>query len=155
MTTTKHTSNESAKVRPLAAPGTGPQGAIIHCNKLYSFSDSAGTYTIQHACGSSTAPWGYKVSAALCATSYNGLFKEQGMGLVVNGGKTVIQLGHTASCLDYYHGPRRREGLRSRGVSGLFHVAHIAECNKGQCPSDLRKLHSRRQSLFSYIMLII
>lgn len=41
-----------------ATPAGQPAGAIVHCNKAYYFSDSNGTYTIQHACGGSTGPWG-------------------------------------------------------------------------------------------------
>lgn len=75
VTTTRHTSNEnSSKVTPRATPpSTGSQGAVFHCNKLYRFTDPSGTYTIQHACGSTTAPWSFKISGVLCATSYNGL----------------------------------------------------------------------------------
>src|SRR4051812_33652363 len=36
-----------------------PRGAYLHCNRLYSFSDSNGTFTTQHACGGRTTPWGF------------------------------------------------------------------------------------------------
>jgi hypothetical protein len=83
--------------------GQGPTGAYLHCNKVYNFSDVNGTYTIQHACGGSTGPWGYRMSAALCGI-IAGNVVEAGMSWTRNGVSQPRQAPHTVGCTYIFHG---------------------------------------------------
>lgn len=88
---------------PTVAPAA-PSGALIHCNKGYSFPDSNGTYTIQHACGGTTAPWGFKISSSLCSIAISPV-SEQGMDWTRNGVRQPRQAPHpVVPCGYQFHG---------------------------------------------------
>lgn len=81
-----------------------PNGTVIVCNRLYSFADSNGTYTLQRACGGTTAPWGWKMSAANQAT-VNGTLNEAGMNWTKNGVRQGNHAAHPAVYPGYqFHG---------------------------------------------------
>ncbi|MEY9931750.1 hypothetical protein ABH926_006399 [Catenulispora sp. GP43] len=86
-----------------ASSVAGPQGAWLYCNDPYSFSDSDGTYSFQHACGGTTGPWGYKVSSGLCAIVV-GDINEVGMGWTRNGVNQGRAIGHPVPCSYQLHG---------------------------------------------------
>jgi hypothetical protein len=92
-------------VRPSTTPtpAAAPSGALIHCNKYYSFPDANGTFHIQHACGSSTAPWGYNISPALCAAVVAPV-TESGMNWTRNGVAQPRQAPHVVGCTYQFHG---------------------------------------------------
>jgi hypothetical protein len=87
-------------VAPLAA---GPSGAFLYCNVLYRFSDADGTFSFQHKCGGTTGPWGYKLSAGLCAITISEVH-EPGMEWVRNGKKQGRQHDHNYPCTEQFHG---------------------------------------------------
>ena len=89
----------SAQVSPAAAPS----GALIHCDNYYSFSDANGTFHIQHACGSSTAPWGYDISPAICSYVVAPV-TESGMNWTRNGVTQPRQAPHVVGCTYTSHG---------------------------------------------------
>ncbi|HEX2901867.1 MAG TPA: hypothetical protein VHO01_00305 [Jatrophihabitans sp.] len=78
----------------IAVPdGAGPQGATIYCDRMASYSDHDGNYTIQHQCGGSTAPWGYVISPAVCSL-VSGSVYEAGMMWARNGVTQGTQAFH-------------------------------------------------------------
>jgi len=81
----------------------GPTGASLHCNTVYNFSDTNNRFTIQHKCGSTTAPWVITLSAALCGIVTSPVF-EAGMSWTRNGTVQPKQSNHTQGCLYYFHG---------------------------------------------------
>jgi hypothetical protein len=88
-------------VRPDAGP-TG--GEFLVCDKLHSFSDSDGTYTIQHACQGTTGPWGYQISTGLCAIVVSAV-SESGMTWTRNGKTMPKQSPHPDEfCRYQFHG---------------------------------------------------
>lgn len=90
--------------RTLRGPLSAPSNALIHCNKSYSFSDSNGTYTIQHACYGSTAPWGFRIKSTLCAIATSAV-SETGMSWTRNGVTQPTQALHPGYPCDYtFHG---------------------------------------------------
>jgi hypothetical protein len=84
-------------------PFTGPQGAFLYCDNAYSFSDSDGNYTFQHACGGTTGPWGYKISSGLCAEIVSNV-TESGMSWTRNGANQARQAPHVEGCTYQFHG---------------------------------------------------
>jgi hypothetical protein len=62
----------------------GPTGQDLYCWASYGWGDSNGRFTLQHACGGSTAPWGYKFSLTL-RNIVTGYVYEHGMWYSVNG----------------------------------------------------------------------
>jgi hypothetical protein len=85
-------------------PGAGPTGgAFLVCDKVHSFSDSDGTYTIQHACQGTTGPWGYRISTGLCASVVSDVH-ESGMAWTRNGKTQGTQSPHTEYCRYQFHG---------------------------------------------------
>lgn len=102
-------SNQSKGSVPTAAGS----GAVLNsssvgfakfaCNHLYSFSDSDGTYTVQHACGGSTAPWGFKLSSSIRSIVV-GNVAESGMSWYKNYGKQPTQASHLVDPAYQFHG---------------------------------------------------
>jgi hypothetical protein len=85
-------------------PDAGPTGGeFLVCNKVHSFSDFDGTYTIQHACRGTTGPWGYKQSPGLCAITISDVY-EHGMAWTRNGTRQGTQSPHTEYCGYQFHG---------------------------------------------------
>jgi len=77
-----------------AAPGEGDVGAPdtllagyypIYCNSSHRFTDSNGTYSVQRACGSKLAPWGFRFSTAIQAICVSYTVDEHGMKWWKNG----------------------------------------------------------------------
>lgn len=105
---------DAAKIRRVA-PAAGPvassvsalgmpNGAVIACNRFYSFSDTLGTYTLQHACGGTATPWSFRLSGTVQATVV-GTVNEPGMQWWVNGVPRPRQAAHPAVSPSYlYHG---------------------------------------------------
>lgn len=90
----------STSMHNLAA---GPQGAYLYCDNAYSFPDSDGTYTFQHACGGTTGPWGYKMSSGLCGETISEV-TESGMSWTRNGTNQARQAAHVEGCTYQFHG---------------------------------------------------
>jgi hypothetical protein len=88
-----------------SAQGAGPTGReFLVCNKAHSFSDPDGTFTIQHACGGSTGPWGYRISAGVCAFTVSDV-DESGMTWMRNGVRQGMQSPHPEEyCRHQFHG---------------------------------------------------
>lgn len=86
-----------------ADPGKGPQGARLACSRPYRFTDGTGAYTIQHRCGSATAPWGYNIGPALCGVIIS-LVSEDGMSWARNGRAMPRQAPHHQACTYQWHG---------------------------------------------------
>lgn len=73
------------RVVPMNLPTSdGDQYAPVYCNRSYSWSDSNGTFSYQHACGGSTSPWGYTISPAV-RSIVSGHVSESGMTWFLNG----------------------------------------------------------------------
>ncbi len=88
----------------MAAPATaGPQGATIYCNRVASYSDSNGTFTIQHQCGGTTAPWGYTLSSGVCSGATTSVYEAR-MMWALNGTTQGTQSPHTVPCGYQLHG---------------------------------------------------
>ena len=99
-------STATADITPAATASpaqAGPQGARLSCNRLYTYQDGNNTYTIQHKCGGTTAPWGIKISPSLCATAV-GSVNEVGMSWTLQGTSKPRQAGHVVSCGYGFHG---------------------------------------------------
>lgn len=97
---------ESSLERTIRAgrPDAGPSGGeFLVCNKLHSFSDSDGTFTIQHACEGTTGPWGYQISTSVCAIAISDVY-EHGMAWSRNGTNQGTQSTHTEYCRYQFHG---------------------------------------------------
>jgi hypothetical protein len=92
---------QALQVNSTAAGPTG--GEFLVCNKVHSFSDSDGTYTIQHACGGTTGPWGYRISAGVCSFTISDVH-ETGMAWTRNGTRQGTQAQHTEYCGYQFHG---------------------------------------------------
>lgn len=86
---------------------TAPSGAFLNCNQFYSFADSNGKYTTQHACGGSTAPWGFKIAGAVCGIVTSPV-AEAGMSWTRNGVNQPRQAPHSQGCAYQFHGPITR-----------------------------------------------
>jgi hypothetical protein len=110
----RSTASLTSTVRPDAAapahnlssvqPMGQPAGAQLLCDQDYAFSDSNGTYTIQRACTSSSAPWGYKLSTGLQAIIVSTV-SESGMFWARNGVTQPLQAPHPGVSKNYqFHG---------------------------------------------------
>jgi len=62
----------------------GPAGENLYCLASYTWSDSNGSFSLQHKCYSTTAPWGYRFSLSLRNIIY-GYVSEKGMWYSVDG----------------------------------------------------------------------
>lgn len=85
---------------PKSLPGGGGSFENVSCNQSHSWSDSDGTYTYQHACGGTTSPWGWKISAAVQAIIISDVNKS-GMEWVRNGNGMPTQSPHPDEPKDY------------------------------------------------------
>ena len=86
----------------------GPTGEFLVCNKAHNFSDSDGTFSIQHACGGTTGPWGFRQSAGLCAIVVSPVSEPAGMAWTRNGTRQGNQAPHSGAkakeCGNTFHG---------------------------------------------------
>lgn len=106
------------------AQASSPSNVYIFCSKAYAFADSNGTYNIQHACQTTTAPWGFRIAPSLCAiaTSY---VTESGMRWTRNGVTQPTQAPHVVACSYVFHGtynPGRGDDHISYGDGFTFAV---------------------------------
>jgi hypothetical protein len=84
------------------AASSAPQD--LYCNSSYQISDFNGTFSYQHRCAGTTAPWGYKISAAVRRIVV-GTVNEQGMKWTLNGVAQRTSTGHPAVVSYYqFHG---------------------------------------------------
>jgi hypothetical protein len=75
---------------------------IIHCDHSYRFTDSNGSFTLQRACGGTTAPWGYTISICYIVV---GPVNEGGMRWNRNGVAQPTQSPHYGyPCTYIFHG---------------------------------------------------
>lgn len=82
-----------------AASGT----ADLYCNTYYGISDFNGTFSYQHRCGGTTAPWGYKLSTAVRSIIV-GNISERGMRWSLNGTAKQTSTGHNVVPYYQLHG---------------------------------------------------
>ncbi|MEH3067523.1 MAG: hypothetical protein PGN15_05500 [Aeromicrobium erythreum] len=75
----------------------------LACGTSNSWSDSNGEYTLQHKCGGSTAPWGYRLSSKMRSIAASTV-KETGMAWWHNGTKKPTQSPHNVSASYQFHG---------------------------------------------------
>ena len=92
--------NTLSSIQPDAGP-TG--GAFLICNKAHLFTDGDGTFSFQHACGGTTGPWGYRLSAGLCTIVISDV-TESGMAWTRNGTRQGRQSPHVETCRYQFHG---------------------------------------------------
>jgi hypothetical protein len=102
------TASEIKKFQELpfrTSPGAGPtDDEFLVCNKAHIFSDADGTFSIQHACGGITGPWGYKISTGVCAFTISDVY-ESGMAWTRNGMRQGLQRPHPDEpCRHQFHG---------------------------------------------------
>lgn len=84
--------------------GPGPQGQLLDCDRYYGFSDHDGTFHIQRACTSSSAPWGYQISPAVQAIIV-GSVSEAGLEWARNGVTQPKMAQHPSVVKNYiFHG---------------------------------------------------
>lgn len=88
----------------LNALTSGPSGGVnLRCNYYYRWSDGNGTFTLQHACGGTTAPWSFKISSALQAIAASTV-RESGMAWSKNGVSMPRQAPHVVAANYLFHG---------------------------------------------------
>jgi hypothetical protein len=80
-----------------------PEGATIRCDSYYQFPDENGVYTIQRACRSQSAPWGYRLSAYVQSIVV-GNVHELGMDWWREGVKQPRNAPHTVGPSYIFHG---------------------------------------------------
>jgi hypothetical protein len=85
-------------------PNGQPTGQVLPCGTTNTFIDTNGTYTVQHACGSTTASWSYRLSTTACATAA-GTVNEAGQTWALNGVTKPKQAPHPGViCRRVFHG---------------------------------------------------
>jgi hypothetical protein len=93
----------SSSLNALLHPGGGGSAGVnpaaddfqdLNCNEHYPFTTSDGKFDYMHGCGASTAPWGFKISAAVQAIVV-GEVTESGMTWELNGTMQGSQAPHT------------------------------------------------------------
>lgn len=95
---------DATSVSPANPPPGGGGGAEpLNCNQAYYFSDGDGTFSYQHACGGSTSPWGYRISAAIQKIIISSVH-ESGMCWTRNGAARGCQASHTEPKSYQFHG---------------------------------------------------
>lgn len=102
------TKAEAEKIAAVAdravTAGEGPAGERLLCNNTYRWSDSNGTFTLQHSCTGTTAPWGFKIAGSL-QPFVAGPITETGMTWVRNGVTQPRMAPHVVSDPNYqFHG---------------------------------------------------
>src|SRR5664280_2154994 len=76
----------------------------VHCDSGYQWSNAIGTYTIQWACGSSSAPWSFELSDDAQAI-VEGSVAERGLSWTHDGRKQPQQAPHPEESAAYtWHG---------------------------------------------------
>jgi hypothetical protein len=88
---------------PTKSTKAGPSGERLLCNNYYSWSDSNGTFSLEHKCKGNTAPWGFWLSKKLRSIAA-GPVTERGMDWVRNGKKMARQSPHTVPADYVFHG---------------------------------------------------
>lgn len=97
-------STQSAVPDVSATPMSAPSGAKLKCDIGYTFGyNGEGNFSIQHACASSTGPWGFKISSSVCSIVTSSV-AEHGMSWTRNGSGQPRQAPHTAPCSYQFHG---------------------------------------------------
>ena len=87
----------------LTTPGTGYYP--IYCNSYDAFADANGRYTIQRACASTSAPWGYRFSAQVQSICVPYTVNERGMKWWKNGAAMPMNAPHSSmGCGYWFHG---------------------------------------------------
>jgi hypothetical protein len=81
----------------------GPAGESLLCDRFYAFGDQAGEFTLQHRCGSTTAPWGYQIAPQLRAIAITPV-TEQGVDWTRNGVKQSRLSPHVEAADYIFHG---------------------------------------------------
>ncbi|SHL29060.1 hypothetical protein [Actinacidiphila paucisporea] len=85
-------------------PAGQPTGQVLPCGTPNTFIDANGTYTVQHACGGTTASWSYRLSTTACATAA-GTVNEAGQIWALNGVTKPKQAPHPGVICRYiFHG---------------------------------------------------
>lgn len=85
-------------------PNGQPTGQVLPCGTPNTFIDTNGTYTVQHACGSATAAWSFRLTTAACATA-TGTVNEAGQIWALNGATKPKQAPHPGVICRYvFHG---------------------------------------------------
>lgn len=92
-------------LRTNAQGSGGPRGdEFLACNKAHIFSDPDGTFAIQHACGGTTGPWGFRISSGACAFTISDVH-ESGMAWRRDGVRQGMQSPHPEEyCRHQFHG---------------------------------------------------
>jgi hypothetical protein len=90
-------------VQSLSSKGSAGSPIVLLCNSYRSWSDANGRFTLQRACGGTTAPWGFKLSATV-ASSVVGYVREGGMSWTKNGVSQSRQAGHVELPSYQFHG---------------------------------------------------
>lgn len=80
-----------------------PARAVLKCNKIYIFSNTKNSYSIQHRCGATSSPWGLDLSSKLCSIVTSAVH-EDGMRWSRDGVERAKQAQHTVGCEYYFHG---------------------------------------------------
>jgi hypothetical protein len=115
----KFTAPDIAQIRDLVGsqPSVSPDSKTVSaastshdgyerlpCNSSKTFGDAYGTYSVQKACGKSTAPWGWKMTSAW-QSHVVGTVSESGMAWTRNGKTQSQQSPHPNHARDYqFHG---------------------------------------------------
>lgn len=94
---------EEPLVQSLSSKGTADAPITLLCNSYRSWSDGNGRFTLQRACGGTTAPWGFKLSATVAA-SVVGFVQERGMSWTKNGISQSRQSSHLELPSYQFHG---------------------------------------------------
>jgi len=81
----------------------GPSGAQLQCDRAYLWSDTNGTFSLQRKCGTSKAPWGWRLSAAL-RPAVVGNLNESGLTWTRNGTAMPSMAGHVVPPDYQFHG---------------------------------------------------
>lgn len=100
---TEHHSSILANTAKTASAAASGGDLAVHCNQYYAPTDANGTFTIQHACKGTTAPWSFRASAAACSGAVTTAF-EPGMSWEYNGIRQGEQKDHTEACRYTFHG---------------------------------------------------
>lgn len=82
---------------------SAPSDANIYCNGSYGFSHENGFYTIQRACGTQTAQWGFRLSP-YTQSIIVGYVRELGMDWKKNGIWKPRMAPHTVPSSYRFHG---------------------------------------------------
>jgi hypothetical protein len=85
------------------ASAAGPSGTSLRCNRAYVWGDAQGSFTLQRACGGSTAPWGWSMNPNLRPWIV-GEVAEDGMRWSRNGKTMPMMSPHSYPPSAVFHG---------------------------------------------------